>query len=264
MHHHSNWVINLQEERDKLLNTLVNMQKVDTPPQVSEDSAINSDALAKEVVKPSTPTVEQPRFGDIGAVEPPKSDTTAARGKPLPGAAAHPILSFDDETLKTTKISEMIALYGPTVGTTPGRSCEDDFGNGLVNRWRDTKETYCSPDGANLGTVGGHKSSIDCYLVKQTKHGGNGDQICVMENVGVNMDIFNDDNLMYQTVRGYESTKHQKQPYVKFPPGFVRSACETRKDKWKSSLMPGWNNGERIIEIIYTCSISYFFLHILP
>ena len=225
----------MQEERDKLLNILAEMQKengeqkVDPPPLISEKSA-NIDENAETAVKP-------PSLG------------MKIQGAPLPGAGKHPILSFDDNTLKTTKISEMIAMYGPTEGSTPGKSCDDDFGNGLVNRWRKTKELYCSPNGTNLGTVGGLKSSIDCYLVKQTRHGGNGDQICVMENIGINMDIFNDDKLMYDTVREYEGTKHQKQPYVRFPRGFVRSACETNEDKWKSSFMPGWNSGESFIEI---------------
>lgn len=161
----------------------------------------------------------------------------------LPGAAKHPILNYDDETLKHTPLSQMMSLYDPPTGSSPGGSCDNDFGNGLVERWRRTKRTYCSPDGPDVGTVGGEKSKIDCYLVKQTRHGGNGDQICVMENVGVHMDIFNDDTITNSTVREYERTKHSKQPYIIFPSNFVQSACEANPDLWNSDLMPGWNAG---------------------
>jgi hypothetical protein len=162
----------------------------------------------------------------------------------LPGAANHFVLNLDDDALKQTPINEMIANYGPMTGSTPGTSCEDDFGNKLVNRWRDTKDTYCSPDGEDVGTVGGLKSKIDCYLVKQTKHGGHGDQICVMENVGVHMDIFSDNGMMNKIVRNYEKTKHNVQPYVRFPHDFISSACEIKQDKWIPDNMPGWNVGE--------------------
>lgn len=46
-----------------------------------------------------------------------------------------------------------------------------------MKRWRDTKKTYCAPTVPEGG--GGVRSEIDCYLVHQTRHHGNGDNLCV-------------------------------------------------------------------------------------
>ena len=66
--------------------------------------------------------------------------------------------------------------YGEADG---GGSCAGDFGNALVKRWRDTKKTYCAPTVPESEGGGGVRSEIDCYLVHQTRHHGNGDNLCV-------------------------------------------------------------------------------------
>ena len=44
-------------------------------------------------------------------------------------------------------------------------------------------------------------SKIDCYLVKQTRHHGGGDNLCLLENVQLNMSVFADGKLTNHTVK---------------------------------------------------------------
>lgn len=149
----------------------------------------------------------------------------------LPGGAGHIILSMSDSEFRNTSISEMMSSYGEASG---GGSCSMDFGNELKKRWRARKEQYCSPTSTS-------KSSIDCYLVHQTRHHGNGDNLCHMHNVAVDMGIFNDDLKMRPVVENYRDTTHNVQPYVKFPKGFVQSDCKPVPELWQAASMPGWN-----------------------
>eukprot|EP01041_Mallomonas_annulata_P009040 gene9040-18722_t len=150
---------------------------------------------------------------------------------PIPGAKEHPILTMSEETFRSTKISDMMRPYGEAGG---GGSCADDFGNALVNRWRKMKRPYCNQVPTGI-------SAIDCYLVSQTRHHGNGDNLCVMHNVSLNMGIFADDNVVRPVVQNYVNTRHGEQPYVKFPRGFLQADCATDRERWQGRFMPGWN-----------------------
>ena len=154
-----------------------------------------------------------------------------------------------------TQLSDMMGWYGEAKG---GGSCGGDFGNELVKRWRETKQTYCksndsgggggsssssSNEGAGGGGAGGGSgsvhSSIDCYLVQQTRHHGNGDNLCVMHNVAVNLGLFGDDGVTRPVVQHYVDTQHNEQPYVKWPKGFVQATCSPVASLWKGEVMPG-------------------------
>ena len=148
--------------------------------------------------------------------------------------------------------------YGEASG---GGSCGGDFGNELVRRWRGTKKAYCTnhdndggrggggggggnnngDGGGGGGGIGGDsiQSSIDCYLVHQTRHHGNGDNLCVMHNVAVNLGLFGDDTVTRPVVQHYVDTQHNDQPYVKWPKGFVQAACSPGAALWKGEVMPG-------------------------
>ena len=52
----------------------------------------------------------------------------------------HFILSLSDDELQTLTFDQLMAPYGESDG---GPSCSGDFGNQLVNRWRDAKKEYC-------------------------------------------------------------------------------------------------------------------------
>ena len=76
----------------------------------------------------------------------------------LAGVRDHSILGLDEATFRATSVAELLKAYAPTLG---GGTCERDFGNGLINRWRGERKTYCAPK-----ATGG--SQVDCYLVKQS------------------------------------------------------------------------------------------------
>ena len=102
----------------------------------------------------------------------------------------HRILTLSDELHQITDIGEMMSWYGESDG---GGSCSEDFGNALINKWRNQKKTYCKE--LDVGSSeDDEKSSIDCFLIAQTRHHGDGDNLCLLKNVAVNIgenyDIF--------------------------------------------------------------------------
>ena len=99
-------------------------------------------------------------------------------------AETHRILTLSDEEYLQTNLAKMMEWYE---NTNPN-SCSGDFGNQLIANWRSKKETYCTP---NLpGVIS--QSSIECYLVHQTRHHGSGDNLCLMHNVSVQLGMFGD------------------------------------------------------------------------
>eukprot|EP01035_Chromulina_nebulosa_P019476 gene19476-25358_t len=131
-----------------------------------------------------------------------------------------------------------MSWYGEADG---GGSCAIDFGNQLVNRWRDTKKEYCHSYSSNKEISKAQSSSMDCYLVRQTRHHGSGDNICLMHDVSINMKIFSDKEITSSVVKQYVSSSHFDQPYIKFPEDFVTAHCQTDESLWKAQFMPGWN-----------------------
>jgi len=174
--------------------------------------------------------------------EPKEREKQEVNRHELPGASMHRILSLSDDELESIQISEMMSWYGEADG---GKTCPDDFGNQLVRRWRDTRKTYCESsgyiDGATVGSKQAIDPSVECYPVKQTRHHGVCDNLCVMKDVSINVGIFGNDNAMYPVVEHYAKTKHRHLPYVKFPKGFVRSTCSPVTSWWKRDFLPGWN-----------------------
>ena len=60
----------------------------------------------------------------------------------LAGVRDHSILGLDEATFREKSVAELLKAYAPTLG---GGTCERDFGNGLINRWRGERKTYCAP-----------------------------------------------------------------------------------------------------------------------
>lgn len=155
----------------------------------------------------------------------------------------HPILRLSEAEFIKTPVHEMMKWYGR--GATGGGTCEIDFGNGLIDKWRNTKDSYCKSKSQSVPTS--HRrdnmgsSSIDCYLIKQTRHHGGGDNICTMHNVSVNMGHFGNSEATSYTVTEYVRTKHRVQPYMKFPKGFIEAQDCQFTNRWVDSAMPGWN-----------------------
>ncbi len=148
---------------------------------------------------------------------------------------------LSDADFRSTSLDEMMSWYGEAEG---GGSCQDDFGNRLVNRWRNALQTYCEPrkdfiPHSNANSI--QQSKIECYLVHQTRHHGNGDNLCVMKNVSVNLGLFSDDSVVRPVVKNYVDTSHNNQPYIHFPRGFIKGDCTPVNVKWVPQHMPGWN-----------------------
>ena len=160
----------------------------------------------------------------------------------LPGGSEHRILTLSDTDFENVKISEMMSWYGEADG---GNTCAGDFGNQLVNRWRATRKSYCAStgfiDGAEVGSSQAIDSSIDCFPVRQTRHHGVCDNMCLMKDVSINTGIFGKDTAVDGAVKEYVKTKHMKMPYVKYPKGFVRSTCKPTPNNWDRKFLPGWN-----------------------
>jgi EGF domain-specific O-GlcNAc transferase len=159
----------------------------------------------------------------------------ATESNDLPGADEHPILRLSDEVLRNTPFDRLMAPYGEADG---GGSCSKDFGNELVNRWRDQRKKNCNPTNQGIGAL---HSSIDCFLVSQTRHHGNGDNLCLLENVAVDLKSFGQDSFTYPIIEEYVRTQHMRQPYPKFSTGFIKADCDPVKAEWRSEKMPGWN-----------------------
>ena len=154
-----------------------------------------------------------------------------------PTLQRHKILTLSDIDLSTISFDVMMSWYGEADG---GGTCAGDFGNKLINRWRRTKETYCTSQ--NSTSAAASSSRIDCYLVRQTRHGGEGDNLCVMQNVSVNMGLFGDDNETAKIINNYVQTKHHQAAYLKPKLGFIQGTCSPVASKWQDRYMPGWNS----------------------
>jgi hypothetical protein len=143
---------------------------------------------------------------------------------------------MSDDELKNTPFDQLMAPYGESQG---GGSCSQDFGNALVNRWRKTRKNNCeAPQSASDKAL---KSKIDCFLVSQTRHHGNGDNICLLQNVAVDLKIFGNSQFTSPVIEEYVHTRHMKQPYPPFPRGFVKADCTPDTTVWQGKFMPGWN-----------------------
>lgn len=177
--------------------------------------------------------------------------------KQITGGDKHRILSLSDEEFKRIPLSEMMSWYGEAEG---GGSCSEDFGNKLIDRWRSTKQTVCQNPLAQRAKLSASRALIDCYLVRQTRHHGNGDNLCVMKNVSVGMGLFGDDSRTTPVIERYVGTKHMDQPYVDFPRGFIKSPCTPAPDQWQERFMPGWN-AQWTTGALEQCSDSAINLH---
>ena len=146
----------------------------------------------------------------VDAPPPPASGLSSS----LPGVSNHRILTLSDDAFQSTPVDQQMGWYGQADG---GGSCSDDFGNNLIDRWRSTNLSYC-----DKSSDSDMASTIDCHLLHQTRHHGNGDQLCHMRNVAVDLSLFNDDARTSAVIKDYVDSRHFRQPYIRFPVGFIR------------------------------------------
>jgi hypothetical protein len=69
----------------------------------------------------------------------------------------HPLLAYSKDKFSATPVSKMAEEYKPPAGGKAAAklSCDEDFGNSLITRWRSTKETWCTPNGAPVRNLEG-------------------------------------------------------------------------------------------------------------
>ncbi|CAN0346340.1 unnamed protein product [Ascophyllum nodosum] len=98
-------------------------------------------------------------------------------------AEGHFILGLSAAEFASTPVDKMMASYDTQV-------CEESFGNGLVDAWRE-KRTECCPRSGD----GYDSSSVRCHLMHQKDHRGGGDNLVQMRNVQVDLSYFHDEGV---------------------------------------------------------------------
>jgi hypothetical protein len=138
----------------------------------------------------------------------------------------HPLLAYSKDKFSVTPVSKMAEEYKPPAAGKAATklSCDEDFGNSLITRWRSTNDTWCTPNGTperNLeggkGRAGG--SSLACYFIKQSEHGGEGDNLCVLENMSVDLGAFSDKTATDAVMDKYKNSHHEDEAYIHFHKG---------------------------------------------
>lgn len=170
-----------------------------------------------------------------------KSSSSMSAGGSMPGAQDRRILSMPLEDFRGTPVSQLMSHYGEAEGP---QNCPGDFGNQLVAKWKATKKEVCrgTPGSSAGGGSAITSSTIDTYLIHQTRHHGDGDNLIHYKDVSVNMGYFANTEEMYKVVRNYVASRHFKQPYLQFPKGFIQGKCTPDKSRgWNEKFMPGWN-----------------------
>ena len=177
-----------------------------------DDAARPADRAARPPRAPKRPggaaSDRPPSFEEFLEQEGVDRDVPPNRAVPLveppAGVVDHGILFYDDAAFRSESVAAMLARYARTRG---GGSCEADFGNGLIDRWRDARKTYCAPrsDGSDPSRP---PSRIDCFLLMQTGHAGHGDNLCEATNVRLNFADFADGATAARQFERYVAARH--------------------------------------------------------
>jgi len=208
-----------------------NIQRPNEEGKFDQTHQLENSPLKREVQQQHLEHTQQQLKHEVNLEKP-----TSPERFNLPGAKNHPILTLSDEELRNTGVDVLMSWYGESDG---GGSCAGDFGNSLVNRWRDTRKTYCAE---NDNSPQKTKSKIDCFLVEQTRHHGHGDNLCVFENVAINLGLFGKTSVTSPVIQRYVDTQHNVQPYIRYDSGFIEGNCEVNHRLWKEESFPGWNS----------------------
>jgi len=148
-----------------------------------------------------------------------------------PGFAGHVILSLNDTAFRATPVDTLMSRYGSAGG---GGSCDDDFGMGLIKRWRGAAKPCCSARPSE-------GSSLTCHLVKQTRHHGSGDQLLTGTNVRIDYSDFASRAVTDKVLRDYITSTHQDAAYIHYSKGNLAASCEVDASIWKKDSFPGEN-----------------------
>tara|TARA_B110000444_G_scaffold240900_1_gene256719 strand:- start:4551 stop:7082 length:2532 start_codon:yes stop_codon:yes gene_type:complete len=151
--------------------------------------------------------------------------------------ALRALLTLDDAAFAHLPTNRMTALYHPPTHGQAARThtCDEDFGHGLVQRWRATRRDWCVPSEKT------QRSRITCYFLHQTDHGGNGDNLCTLHNISVDVGVFADTRATHPVMQRYHDSKHHDDAYIHYDKGFVQADCTLDHAHYATDKFPGWN-----------------------
>ena len=151
--------------------------------------------------------------------------------------ARRALLALDDAAFAHLPASQMTTLYHPPAHGQAARThtCDEDFGHGLVQRWRATRRDWCVPSEKT------QRSRITCYFLHQTDHGGNGDNLCTLHNLSVDVGVFADTRATHPVMQRYHDSKHHDDAYIHYDKGFVQADCTLDHAHYATDKFPGWN-----------------------
>ncbi len=147
------------------------------------------------------------------------------------------LLALDDAAFAHLPASQMTTLYHPPAHGQAARThtCDEDFGHGLVQRWRATRRDWCVPSEKT------QRSRITCYFLHQTDHGGNGDNLCTLHIISADMGVFADTRATHPVMQRYHDSKHHDDAYIHYDKGFVQADCTLDHAHYATDKFPGWN-----------------------
>ena len=171
--------------------------------------AIQSKSFVAPLPPPLASKVHRPKPSDISSHE--GFDSTHE----LRGFKDHQMLALNETAFRTAPLDMLMAQYGTAHG---GGSCDYDFGMGLINRWRKAGESCCRGRSDT-------SSSLKCHHIRQTRHHGTGDQLCVGQNVRVDLAPFADPRTTDGVMAKYISSKHMDQAYIHYKKSTLAATC---------------------------------------
>jgi hypothetical protein len=163
--------------------------------------------LVNRVQHPATS--EQPALASIPSHSDPESSHE------LRGFKGHQLLALNETAFRAAPLDVLMAQYGTAYG---GGSCDHDFGMGLINRWRKAGESCCRGRSES-------SSTLKCHRIKQTRHHGTGDQLCVGQNVRLDLAPFADPRTTDAVMAKYISSKHMDQAYIHYKKSTLAATC---------------------------------------
>ena len=162
----------------------------------------------------------------------PNSSDVASEFVRSEGFAAVARSSIGDSLLRETEFRQLrlkswLELSSSTEKMA-SEQCENDFGFGLVRRWKAAQKVWCSP-------------SITCHALMQTGHGGNGDNLCVLRNSSFNPAPYNDEQITQALILKYRDTSHEDEAYMHHSTPILGTQCSKVENVWRDDQLPGWN-----------------------
>jgi ribosomal protein L12E/L44/L45/RPP1/RPP2 len=178
-----------------------------------------------------------------------------AANTPTDHSGRHWLTVVTESARTSTKLSHYLSneRYGAPSQIETGNSCNQDFGPGLVDVWRQQVQEWCSPHAPTEGWAAvvnmipeakdkplALNTSISCRHYRQRDHSG-ADQLCVIQEGVLNIGMLSDADATGKVLAKYVSSKHVDDAFMPWQPGTLRGTCKVDHGKWKPENFPMWN-----------------------